>query len=105
MELLRNYSWPGNIRELENGMEYAVIFSADGIITPKDLPKHIHTKPTLPKDTTKRNPVNQAELDWILSALKPSQMNVSTAAMELNMSRSTLYRKLKGWVMILKNLK
>src|SRR6476620_11045375 len=72
MEILRNYSWPGNIRELENVIEYAVNFSTNGIITPEDLPKHIHTKPTLPNDTTKINPANQAELEWILSALKRS---------------------------------
>ena len=105
MEILRNYSWPGNIRELENVIEYAVNFSANGIITPENLPKHIYTKPTLSKDTTNMNPVNQAELEWILSALKRSQMNVSTAAKELNMSRSTLYRKLKKMGYNIKNLK
>ncbi len=95
MGILKNYSWPGNIRELENVMEYAVNFSANGIITPESLPKHLNKQQTLPVNTGKINPVNQAELDWILSALKRSQMNVTNAAKELNMSRSTLYRKLK----------
>ncbi len=95
MGILRNYSWPGNIRELENVMEYAVNFSANGIITPESLPKHFHKQQTLPINMGQINPVNQAELDWILSALKRSQMNVTDAAKELNMSRSTLYRKLK----------
>ncbi|MBM4764635.1 hypothetical protein GNT69_20480 [Bacillus sp. B15-48] len=49
-----------------------------------------------PKNTSSMNPVKQAELEWILSVLKRSQMNVSNAARELNMSRSTLYRKLKN---------
>ena len=39
--------------------------------------------------------MNQAELEWIVSVLKRSQMNVTKAAKELNMSRSTVYRKLK----------
>jgi transcriptional regulator of acetoin/glycerol metabolism len=105
MRILKNYSWPGNIRELENVIEYAVNFSANGIITPENLPKYIHPQQTLPKVTTKINPVDQAELEWILSALKRSQMNVSRAAQELNMSRSTIYRKLKKLGYDIKNLK
>jgi transcriptional regulator of acetoin/glycerol metabolism len=105
MEILKNYSWPGNIRELENVMEYAVNFSANGVIIPESLPKHIHNQQTLPIHTLKINPVNQAELDWILSALKRSKMNVSDAAKELSMSRSTLYRKLKKLGYDIKSLK
>ncbi|MCM3726632.1 sigma-54-dependent Fis family transcriptional regulator [Neobacillus cucumis] len=105
MDILRNYCWPGNIRELENVMEYAVNFSANGIITPESLPKHIHNQQTLPINTLKINPVNQAELDWIKQALKRSQMNVTDAAKELNMSRSTLYRKLKKLGYDIKSLK
>lgn len=105
MGILRNYSWPGNIRELENAMEYAVNFSANGIITPESLPKHINIQQSLPSKMVKINPVNQAELDWIKQALKRSQMNVSDAAKELNMSRSTLYRKLKKLGYDIKSLK
>lgn len=105
MGILRNYSWPGNIRELENAMEYAVNFSVNGIIIPESLPKHINKQQTLPINTVKINPVNQAELDWIKQALKRSRMNVTDAAKELNMSRSTLYRKLKKLGYDIKNLK
>ncbi|MEH7416484.1 sigma-54-dependent Fis family transcriptional regulator [Neobacillus drentensis] len=106
MRLLRDYSWPGNIRELENAMEYAVNFSANGVITPESLPKHIHKQQTLLNNNVKKiNPVNQAELDWIKQALKRSQMNVTDAAKELNMSRSTLYRKLKKLGYDIKSLK
>ncbi|PGV47843.1 helix-turn-helix domain-containing protein [Bacillus sp. AFS037270] len=85
-------------------MEYAVNFSANGIIPPESLPKHIHKQQTLLINTVKINPVNQAELDWIKQALKRSQMNVTDAAKELNMSRSTLYRKLKKLGFDIKNL-
>ncbi|MCH6267534.1 sigma-54-dependent Fis family transcriptional regulator [Neobacillus citreus] len=94
MEYLENYSWPGNIRELENVIEYAVTFSENGVITPMNLPRDIKPQQKQLKEPTQMNPVNQAELDWILSALKQSNMNVSEAAKELNMSRSTVYRKL-----------
>ncbi|MGM0904487.1 MAG: sigma-54-dependent Fis family transcriptional regulator [Bacillota bacterium] len=105
MEILRKYAWPGNIRELENVIEYAVNFSTNGIITPEDLPKHLHTKPTLAIETTKTNPVNQVEVEWIVSVLKRVQMNVSKATKELNMSRSTIYRKLKNMGYNIKDLK
>lgn len=104
MEILQNYSWPGNIRELENVIEYAVNFSTNGIITPEELPKHIGTKTILLHKSTSVNPVNQAETEWILTTLKRHQMNVSKAANELNMSRSTLYRKLKKMDVNIKNL-
>lgn len=105
MRILVNYSWPGNIRELENAMEYAVNFSANGIIPPESLPKHIHNQHSLPINSVSINPVKQAELDWIIQALKRSQMNVTDAAKELNMSRSTLYRKLKKMGYDMKSLK
>lgn len=104
MNLLKEYSWPGNIRELENVIEYAVNFASNGLITPENLPKHIHKQKRIPK-TLNMNPVNQAELDWIIAALKRSQMNVSKAAKELNMSRSTLYRKLNKLGYDIKKLK
>ena len=48
MEILKNYSWPGNIRELENVIEYAVNFSINGVITPESIPKSIHPQQILP---------------------------------------------------------
>jgi sigma-54 dependent transcriptional regulator, acetoin dehydrogenase operon transcriptional activator AcoR len=104
MGILVNHSWPGNIRELENAMEYAVNFSANGLITPESLPKHIQNQQTF-INTVNTNPLKQAELDWIIQALKRSQMNVTDTAKELNMSRSTLYRKLKKMGYDMKSLK
>ena len=41
MDLLRAYSWPGNIRELENAIEQAVVFSSQPVLTPEDLPAQV----------------------------------------------------------------
>ena len=87
-------------------IEYAVNFSINGIITPENIPKIIHKQQDSYLMICKiTSPVNQAELEWILSALKRSQMNVTEAAKELNMSRSTVYRKLKKMGYDLKSLK
>ena len=95
MEILLNHQWPGNIRELENVIEYAVAFSNSGTIHPEHLPKTLFRQKPLPKASVSQNPAGQAELEWILSVLKRNHMNVTKAAKELNMSRSTVYRKLK----------
>ena len=52
LELLLAYSWPGNIRELRNVMERAVLLSSNGVITPSDLPseKMGRTLPTRPSN-------------------------------------------------------
>ncbi|MDM5339085.1 sigma-54-dependent Fis family transcriptional regulator [Fictibacillus enclensis] len=104
MEMLKEHPWPGNIRELENVIEYAINFSTNGLITPENLPKQIQKQKSISKQSN-MNPVNQAELDWIISTLKRSQMNVSKAAKELKMSRSTLYRKLNKMGYNVKELK
>jgi len=43
MEMLQNYSWPGNIRELQNAMERAVVVCAGAVIRPDDIPANIRT--------------------------------------------------------------
>lgn len=106
MEAFIQYDWPGNIRELENVIEHAMNFAGGGVITLQHLPEHLlrrqkQKRLSLP---SAQNPVVQAELDWILSALKRSHMNVTKAAKELQMSRSTLYRKLKKLGYDIKNV-
>jgi len=44
--LLQAYSWPGNVRQLENVVQRLVINSSDGLITPADLPTHIRANAT-----------------------------------------------------------
>ena len=47
IELLKEYPWPGNIRELENVIEYAINFSPEGLITPESLPKQFQKQKSL----------------------------------------------------------
>ena len=85
LELLKKYAWPGNIRELRNLIEAALITSSGHQIEMGDLPESFCKRLCLP-DTGER--------DRILTTLKSVNGNKSLAARCLHWSRVTLYRKL-----------
>jgi sigma-54 dependent transcriptional regulator, acetoin dehydrogenase operon transcriptional activator AcoR len=104
MEVLENYAWPGNIRELENTMERAVIL-ANGEIDYQQLPKRllgtgINHEPPIRVQTehvvyqTSHKPKSVLEQHLIINALKESKGNKSKAAKKLGIARSTLYEKM-----------
>jgi DNA-binding NtrC family response regulator len=88
LELLIDYDWPGNIRELKNIIERAVILGKREMIYPQDLPKDIQNETPL---------VTMARLEkqQIIAALKGTGGNKSKAASLLNIARTTLYNKIK----------
>ncbi|MCH5150463.1 MAG: sigma-54-dependent Fis family transcriptional regulator [Spirochaetales bacterium] len=93
---LYNYDWPGNIRELKNVLEAAVVLSKDGIIDINDLP------PYLKNDDEHGNflkikipaPMAEIEKEAIISTLALANGNKSKTAEMLEMNRKTLYAKL-----------
>jgi DNA-binding NtrC family response regulator len=100
LDLLLRYSWPGNVRELRTAIEHAVVLSRGEKITPRDLPAWVRTAETavVPKAPTTNSDdlsVKVAEKDLVIRALKEADGNRSLAAKRLQMSRRTLYRKLK----------
>lgn len=70
MELLCRYNWPGNIRELQNVIERAVLLSADGLIRPKDLPIQIRENTS---KKTKKSFEIQSSATSIKSNLEPKE--------------------------------
>lgn len=94
-ELLINYLWPGNIRELENAIEHAFILTTGAVIESHTLPPEIrHTnKDGVPPSPTLVN--LNAEEEQIRTALLSAKGNVSEAAEILKLHRSTLWRKMK----------
>lgn len=103
-EVLENYSWPGNIRELENTMERAVIL-AKGEIDYQQLPKrmletrnsNVSSKSVETEEfvnQTSQKPKTIMEQHLIINALKASNGNKSKAAKQLGIARSTLYEKM-----------
>jgi DNA-binding NtrC family response regulator len=99
---LREYPFPGNIRELKNLLERALIFSGGDVIrrTHLDFPRHPlpaaveHAAATLALPLTDSMPLNlkQAEAILIQRAVRQSQGNMSEAARLLGVNRATLYR-------------
>ncbi len=109
------YHWPGNIRELENAVERAVVLCQTSEITLQDLPHEITavSESTRGKDATAlpngrfsvhpesegdnrvASARDQLERELIIDALDRCAWRVSQAADELGMHRATLYRKMK----------
>jgi PAS domain S-box-containing protein len=102
MDILRNYTWKGNIRELKNTIEHLVVLSKDNIIKKDLIPKYIYDN--MNKTTNYQNypmDLNQAiaklEQDTIKKALNMSAGNKAKAAKYLNIPRSTLYYKMNQY--------
>ena len=92
LEVLKRYSWPGNIRELENVVQRAVIM-CDGEITLQHLPVVLKYKIDFPKKGFKT--LHEKEKEYIEEVLLFTQGNKTKAAEILGINRKTLREKLK----------
>jgi DNA-binding NtrC family response regulator len=92
---LQTYLWPGNIRELQNVMERAVIL-ADSVIRPHNLPDGIVQNVAMQK-AEGRGILKTVERDLIIKALERHHGNRQLAADDLQMSRRSLQYKLKEY--------
>ena len=98
--------WPGNVRQLLNVIRNLVVLNEGGLVTPEMLPAGMATN-TLPLDLTDRLAVSpltahprtlaQIERQAIEAALARNDSSVPATARELDISPSTLYRKLEAW--------
>ena len=92
--------WPGNIRQLENAMQQAVLVSSGPLLLPSHLPAPLRgaeaLAPTAPSDTLKGNR-EATERSAIARALASSNGSRSRAASALGVSRVTLYKKMKKY--------
>lgn len=94
MLALRSYTWPGNIRELQNLVQRAVILSSEGVL-PSPLPQNLLETVTVMSKSTALKEVNRA---LILQALEASGWMIggpAGAAAKLGLKRTTLLYKIK----------
>src|SRR5215813_2292329 len=97
LAIFQRYPWPGNIRELANVIERAMVICKGSIILPEHLPPHLFETHPVADGTAPRPPelsLEAAERDQILRALQASGGKRIEAARLLGLSRRTLYRKL-----------
>lgn len=95
IEAFKNYSWPGNLRELKNMIKRAVLLTQGDLIPLKVLPHEIATAKRTETDYGLFRNRNEEQL--ILDALEKSGGNKSKAARILSIDRKTLYNKLKQY--------
>jgi transcriptional regulator of acetoin/glycerol metabolism len=108
LQRLLSYPWPGNIRELRNVIRTALAICEGGVVRRIDLPREIREAETisttvsptdvramLPKGPVAANPLQVAERAALLSVIEDCHGNMTRVAMQLGMSRNTLYRRIK----------
>lgn len=100
MELLLNFDYPGNVRELENILEHALIICRNDVIRPQHLPDYIQKQcaSTKPEGIAPPSPADMpdnTERQLILKVLRQNNWQRTKTAQALEMDRTTLWRKMK----------
>jgi two-component system response regulator HydG len=107
MDALCRYDYPGNVRELENIVERAVVLTRSTQITIDDLPPQVvsnttgrpasteHDGPYQPRPL--RESLEEPERRIILAALEANDWNRQRTAADLDINRTTLYKKMKQY--------
>lgn len=105
LNVFMRYDWPGNIREMENVLEYAINFCNGTVLSLEHLPTYIEEEIELYHQVTetkhidlkgKVNSISKEIIEEYVEAYGSSTNNKRQIAKELNISLSTLYRKIHG---------
>jgi DNA-binding NtrC family response regulator len=102
IECLQRYPWPGNVRELENVIERAVLLSKSAFIDVDDLPQNLITQsriasPQQSEHVSLKQALAEPEKTIIRNALEANQWNRQNTAKDLQINRTTLYKKMKRY--------
>jgi transcriptional regulator with PAS, ATPase and Fis domain len=104
MQVLQEYSWPGNIRQLENTLYRAMIVTSYDTIDTDCLPEEVFNSPPSNNEnkissslSTSLTPYHDVVKQTLKQALEQSDGHIPNAAKALGISRSTFYRMLKKY--------
>ena len=98
MEVIMRHDFPGNVRELENIIEYGFVLCHGNTLDVKHLPEELQPQAHHPVTVERSSPrfkLEQAEADVLRSALTHTHGSISKTAEELGVSRTTLWRKMR----------
>jgi len=95
IEAFMKHDWPGNIRELENGIEHAFVLCEEGLILCHNLPDSVFCQDDTIEMILAGRTLAEIEAKAIRDALVRSKWNHSAAARELGIDKSTIWRKIK----------
>jgi Nif-specific regulatory protein len=98
LETLRRYPWPGNVRQLGNEVERALLLSEGPVVDLEDL--RLRVEATGDDDEDQATTIADAERQAVARALEDSGGNIVAAARALGVARGTLYRKLKKYKLL-----
>jgi DNA-binding NtrC family response regulator len=93
LDILMNYDWPGNIREMKHVLEHAILLSSGNELKAEHLPKDLSVTATAPAQD--RQPARVLTREALINALRQTDGNKAKTARILKMSRATLYNKIK----------
>lgn len=97
-KIFTEHSWPGNVRQLENVIEGAVIMTQKPVIGKESLPKNFDkVKSSKAEGKSLEEELKEPAKEIILNALKECNWNRSKAAEHLGINRTTLYNKMKKY--------
>ena len=91
-QLLVDYPWPGNIRELDTALRYAVLLSEGEPVTLAHLPERLLRRMPFERSRTQHHAQSVCDVE---QAVAQCEVNVSAAARLLGVDRSTVYRRLR----------
>jgi len=93
--LLMAYDFPGNVRELENMVEYASVVCRNSIIGLEHLPGHLLPRETVARSMNFESSWEETERAFVLAALKKNNWKKAATAQDLGIHPTTLWRKMK----------
>ncbi|HLG15942.1 MAG TPA: sigma 54-interacting transcriptional regulator [Blastocatellia bacterium] len=97
MGLLRDYDFPGNVRELRNIIERAVVATTGDVINAADLPEYLRSATRLMQSRGRKPSLAELESVYIREVLEYTRGNKTRAAAILGISRKNLYEKMRRY--------